>query len=112
MGKKNSPPDLGPHQLQQMHVQTDLSCYMVGCVVACYIVNVMEKIQFGELRASLSVRCIRSVSVRHAQKPAGWLACCLKNFWLLASLSAFLNSPYSLAHSFVDVDSRFLLQIL
>ena len=39
-----------PHQLQQMHVQTDLSCYVMGCVVAFYVVNVLEKIQFGELR--------------------------------------------------------------
>ena len=32
------------------------------------------RLKFREVRASLSVRRIRSVSVRHARKPAGWLA--------------------------------------
>ena len=39
-----------PCRLQQMHLQTDLSCYIMGCIMAFYVVNVLEKIQFGELR--------------------------------------------------------------
>ena len=39
-----------PRRLQQMHLQTDLSCYIMGCIMAFYVVNVLEKIQFGELR--------------------------------------------------------------
>ena len=35
-----------PRRLQQMQVQTDLSCSVMGCVVAFYVVNVLEKIQF------------------------------------------------------------------
>ena len=42
-----------PSQLQQMHVKADLSCYIVGCVVTFYIVNVLKKIQFGELWGTL-----------------------------------------------------------
>ena len=52
------------------------------------------------------------VRIRSARSKTGWLARCLKNSWLLASLSVFLNSPHSSARSFVDVDSRFSLQIL
>ena len=52
-----------PHRLQQMHMQTDLSCYVVGCVMAFYVVNVLEKIQFGgaEKSADMSIKfCMKN----------------------------------------------------
>ena len=56
-----------PHQLQQMHVQTDLSCYVVGCIMAFYIVKVLEKIQFGgaEKSADMSIKFRTKNSVKN-----------------------------------------------
>ena len=56
-----------PHQLQQMQVQTDLSCYIVGCVRAFYVVNVLEKIQFGgaEKSADMSIKFRTKNSVKN-----------------------------------------------
>ena len=61
---------------------------------------------------SIFIGAPHQVRIRLACLKTGWLARCLKNSCLLASLSVFLNSPHSLACSFVDVDSRFLLQNL
>lgn len=56
-----------PRRLQQMHVQTDLSCSVVGCVVAFYVVNVLEKIQFGgaENSADMSIKVRMKNSVKN-----------------------------------------------
>ena len=56
-----------PCQLQQMHMQTDLSCYVVGCVMAFYIFNVLEKIQFGgaEKSADMSIKFHTKNSVKN-----------------------------------------------
>ena len=50
-----------------MHVQTDLSCYIVGCIVAFYTVNVLEKIQFGgaEKSTDMSIKFSTKNSIKN-----------------------------------------------
>ena len=66
-----------PRRLQQMQVQTDLSCSVMGCVVAFYVVNVLEKIQFGGAEKSADTSAVsetfvwtrdrQNLSVQHRQ---------------------------------------------